>query len=78
MWQTLHNAVRRREMAPGLPCGGARGSQPREAPQPVGPAALAISVRLDPDKLKLMLEYKPEAPSVPVATEAHPTPAKPH
>jgi hypothetical protein len=39
---------------------------------------IAISVSLDPDKLKLMPEYKPEAPSVPVATEAHPAPAKPH
>jgi len=39
---------------------------------------IAISVRLDPDKLKLMPEYKPEAPSVPVATEAPPAPAKPH
>ena len=37
---------------------------------------IAISVRLDPDQLKAMPEYKSEAPSVPVATQAAPT--KPH
>ena len=37
---------------------------------------IAISVHLDPDELKAMPEYKPEAPSVPVATQAAPT--KPH
>jgi len=33
---------------------------------------IAISVRLDPDKLRAMPEYKSEAPSVPVATQAAP------
>ncbi len=31
---------------------------------------IAISVKLDPDRLKAMPEYKSEAPSVPVATPA--------
>jgi sporulation protein YlmC with PRC-barrel domain len=38
---------------------------------------IAISTRLDADKLKAMPEYEPSASSVPVATPSAPLPPKP-